>query len=284
MLKHLSIIEMAQLIHPWVSKTKRRAAFLSVREIAGLQPNLVLLHGELVAVRPGGGTPSAELRAVMVESEQVDGIHDALARATHGGLVVERAYALASKPPALDRARQADAALIKLFPDGLAIVNASFLAEAGNTARIAELLEQEPDIAAFLATIPVHGFGDLAVVTRRWIATGKKLAKLEEAREDLEADKVVVPLGKEAQNRLRARWIRLVSQVLSLLELSDADPRLVARLRDPILRASARAAKRYGAPGDVEAPVIEEGDEDELDEELAEDEVGAEDEALAATA
>jgi hypothetical protein len=132
--------------------------------------------------------------------------------------------------------------------------------------RVAELLEREPAIAELLASIPVHGFGDLLVVVQRWIAAGKRLAKLEERREDLEADRATAPRGKEAQNRLRARWIRLVSQVLSLLELSDAAPRDVARIRNPILKASARAGKRYDGPtgpGEALADGDDEDDEDE---------------------
>ena len=261
MLKHLSIIEMSQLIKPWVSQTKRRATFASIPEIAGLLPKVVTLHGELVAARPADASPPAELRAVMVEADAVDVVHDALARATHCGLVAERAYALASKPPAVERVRKVEEAIAKLFPDGLAIVNASLLAEAGNTARVVELLEREPAIVELLESIPVKGFGTLAVVVQRWIAAGKKLAKLEEQREDLEADQATTPLGKEAQNRLRARWIRLVSQVLSLLDMSDADPRAVARIRNPILKASGRAGKRYGAPAAPEEVVADTPDE-----------------------
>ena len=259
-LKHLSIIEMAQLIKPWVSQPKRKAAFLSIPEIAGLHSKVVQIHAELVAAQPAGTSPSAELRAIIDEATQVDAVHDPLARAVHAGLVAERAYALASRPPAHERVRTVDDALARLFPDGLAIVNASFLAEAGNTARVAELLEREPGIAKLLASIPVHGFGDLSVVAQRRISAGKKLAKLEAQREDLEADQVTAPLGREAITRLRARWIRLVSQVLSLLELSDADPRDVARLRSPVLKASGRAGKRYGAPVE-EAEAIAEADD-----------------------
>lgn len=256
---------MASLIRPWVTQTKRRAVFSSIPEIAGLHPKLVQIYGELVAARPPEGAASAELRAVIEDAALADVVHDALARAVYSGLVAERAYALATKPPALDRAQRTDAASARLFPDGLAIVNASLLAESGNTARVAELLEREPSIAALLEAIPVQGFGDLLVVTRRWIAAGKRLAKLEEAREDLEADQVTTPLGNDAINRLRARWIRLVSQVVSLLELSDADPSAVARIRNPILKASSRAGKRYGVPVTADEALADAEDDDEGD-------------------
>lgn len=276
MLRHLNIIEMRQLISPWVRPTKRRAVFLSIPEIAALHGKVVRIHGELVSARPPSGATTARLRAVIEEAKAVDVVHDALARAAHSGLLAERAYALAHRPPALERARKAEEATESLFPDGLAIVNASLLAESGNAARVAELLEHEPSVAAFLESIPVQSFGNLLVVTQRWIAAGKKLAKLEETREDLEADQTTVPLGSETINRLRARWIRLVSQLLSLLQLSDAEPSAVARVRNPILRASARASKRYGAPIGANEALAEA--EDDVDEDA-----DGETEALAAT-
>lgn len=265
LLKHLSIIEMGSIIGPWVNKTKRREAFLSIPEIAGLHAKIVALHGDLLAAQPADATPSPKLRAIIEQAEAVDQVHDALARAVHAGVTAERAYALAEKPPAAERARQAEAVLARLFPDGLAIVNASLLAEAGNAARVAALLEQEPAVAGVLAAIPVHGAGDLRVVTQRWIATGKKLAKLDDERDELEAERATASPGSEAMNRLRARWIRLVSQVLSLLELSDADPLAIARVRLPVLKASARASKRYGAPVPAEeAEALADEDDDDV--------------------
>ena len=250
MLKHLSINEMGSLIRPWVSQPKRKAAFLSIPEIAGLHSKLVLLHGELLAARPVDAATSPGLRAIIEEATELDVAHDALARAVHSGITADRAFALAEKPPAVERARRAEEALAKLFPDGLAIINASFLAESGNTARVHALLEQEPALAGLLEAIPVQKLGNLLLVTERWIAAGRKLAKLEDEREELEAEQATTPIGNEAINRLRARWIRLVTQVVSLLELSDADPKAIALIRRPILKASARAGKRYGAPLD----------------------------------
>lgn len=275
MLKHLTIIEMRQLINPWIRPTKRRAVFLSITEIAGLHGKITQIHDELVSARPPLATTTAELRAIIEEAEATDVVHDALARAIHSGLLAERAYALAYRPPALERARKAEDATEKLFPDGLAIINASLLVEAGNTARVAALLQRETAIAEFLEAIPVKGFGSLLVVTQRWIAVGKKLAKLEEMREDLEAEQAATQLGSEAVNRLRARWIRLISQVLSLLDLSDANPSAVARIRNPILRASARASKRYDAPATAEEVLDEDEDDEDEDADIEPEAVAA---------
>jgi hypothetical protein len=274
-LKHLSIDEMSSLVRPWVSQAKRKAAFLSIPEIAGLHPKVVQIYPELLAARPAASAATPAMQAIVDEATEVDVAHDALARAVHSGVVADRAFALADKPPAAERAKRADEVLVKLFPQGLSIVNASLLAESGNTARVAKLLEQEPEVAAFLQAIPVQKVGTLLAVTQRWIAAGKKLAKLEDDREDLEAEQVTAPLTREAINSLRARWIRLVAQVLSLLEMSDAEPQAIEKIRRPVLKASARAGKRYGDPA-AEASAGEEPEGDELadDEEDADDEPG----------
>lgn len=207
------------------------------------------------------------LQAIIDEATKVDAVHDALARAVHNGIAAERTYALAERPPAVERAKQAEQALTNLFPQGLAIVNASLLAESGNTARVATLLQQAPKLSDFLAAIPVQGAGALLTVAQRWITAGKKLAKLEDDREDLEAKHATQPLTREATIRLRARWMRLVAQILSLLEISDAAPEAIAKIRRPIEKASARAGNRYGEPADVTSEMdLEEDDDDTANE------------------
>ena len=70
------------------------------------------------------------------------------------------------------------------------------------------------------------------------------------------AKEATEPLGKAGMNGLRARWIRLVSQVLSNLELSDAAAESIELIRGPVIKASDRAGKRYegGAAAPAEEP------------------------------
>ena len=182
------------------------------------------------------------------------------------GIQADRDHSLAADPPDLARAKQAEEVQGKLFPNGMSIINASLLAESGNTARVAKLLDDEPDIGVFLKSIPVRGKTTLLEMTSRWIASGTKLGKLDREREEQEAKEATEPLGKAGMNALRARWIRLVSQVLSNLELSDAPAESIEVLRGPVLKASDRAGKRYesgaaapaedmtGPPGGVGVP------------------------------
>jgi hypothetical protein len=248
-LKHLNIDEMVALSAPWVNDAKRKELFLSIPEIAALHPKLVQSYAELLGAQPAAAAVSPALQKIIDEAIGVDAQHDPLARAVFSGIDADRAHSLAEEPPDLERAKQANEVQTKLFPNGMNIINASLLAESGNTARVAKLLKDEPEIGAFLKEIPVRRKGSLLDTTQRWIGAGTKLGKLERQREELEAKEATRPAGKAAMNALRARWIRLISQMLSNLELSDAPAEAIETIRGPVQKASDRAAKRYGDVG-----------------------------------
>ena len=142
-----------------------------------------------------------------------------------------------------------------MFPRGLSIVNASLLAQSGNTVRIASLLANQPSMVAYLDTIPVQNAGTLLTLTQRWITAGQRLADLEHDKAALTAKVRTAPVTRAAMNRLRARWIRLVNQVLALLDLSDAPADAIEMIRGPVLAASSRAGRRYELPRSP-APVL----------------------------
>ncbi|MEO7327394.1 MAG: hypothetical protein ABI193_02370 [Minicystis sp.] len=251
MLKHLNIDEMVALIAPWVTNAKRKATFLSIPEIAGLHPKVAEVHDELLGAQPAPEQVSPALQKIIDEADAADALHDPLARAVSAGIEHDRAQCLAAEPPDTARAKQAEEVLAKLFPNGMSIINASLLAESGNTARIAALLKVEPAIGAFLQAIPVRGQTTLLATTQRWIAAGKTLGKLQRLREELEAMEATAPSGKAPINVVRGRWIRVVSLVLSNLELSDASAESIELIRGPVNKASERAAKRYGGEEDA---------------------------------
>jgi hypothetical protein len=141
----------------------------------------------------------------------------------------------------------------------MAIINASLVAESGNTERVAALLAREPELAAFLEEIPVRD-GTLLGLAKRWIAAGRKLGKLERDRAALAAKETTTPRDTTALTRLRVEWIGLVSLVLANLERSKADPAAIETIRGPVLESSDRAGKRYDLPAAVataEAPDAE---------------------------
>lgn len=257
MLKHLNVDEMVALTGPWANDGKRRALFLSIPEIAPLHPKVAQVHADLLSAKPTSAVVSAALQKIIDAANAVDAVHDPLARAVASGIESDRHHALAADPPDHERVRQAEEVQGRLFPTGMSIINASLLAESGNTARVATLLEQDPTIGAFLAAIPVRSGGTLLDTVQRWIAAGAQLGKLERQREELEAGELTLPTGRVGINVLRARWIRLVSLVLSNLEITEATADAVEVIRGPVLKASERASKRYAAGGEestVEAP------------------------------
>ncbi len=257
MLKHLNLAEMVALSDSWVNDAKRKAQFLAIPEIAALHPKVLQVHADLLSAKPTSAAVSAALQKIIDAANAVDAVHDPLARAVASGIEVDRHHALAADPPDHERVRQAGEVQVKLFPGGMNIINASLLAEAGNTARVAKLLEDEPAIGTFLEAIPVRGKTTLLDTVHRWIAKGAQLGKLEREREVLEAGELTLPTGRVGLNVLRARWIRLVSLMLSNLEVTEAAAEAVEVIRGPVLKASDRARKRYesGSEGTtVDAP------------------------------
>ena len=251
MLKHLNISEMIGIVAPWANDVARKELFLSIPEIAAFHSKVVEMHGDLLSAQPAATEVSPALQKIINAGIAADGVHDPLARAVSSGIESDKNNALAEETPDLARAKQADDVQAKLFPTGMSIINASFLAESGNTARVATLLNDEPEVRVFLKAIPVRGKTTLLDTTNRWIAAGVKLGEVDREREVQEAQEATAPLGKACMNGLRARWIKVVSQVLSNLEMSDAAAESIELIRGPVIKASDRAGKRYEAAPEV---------------------------------
>jgi hypothetical protein len=256
MLKHLNIEEMGALLEPWVNKNKRRGVFLSIPEIAPLHGKVVKAYEAALAVRPPPMTTPSRLVDVVVEINATDDRHDHLARAVALALDTHAEMCLAEEPPDNERAANCRVIESKLFPSGLTIVNAALLAESTNAARVGHLIEkEEPALAMFLETIQVTREQTLLDVVQRWIATGAKLGELEREREALVAEQQR-PHSSATVTAVRGQWLKLVSQILSLLELSEAPAEDIEKIRGPVLRAAERAGKRYAGYKEDE-PVVE---------------------------
>jgi hypothetical protein len=248
LLKHLNVEEMVGLTAPWVDAQRAKPVFVSIPEIEPLYDKIAVAHAALVAVRPAVAIPSPSVAALLAEEEAADARHDHLARAISSALEAHAERCLAEDPPNEARSIRCRDVQGKLFPNGLSIVNASFVAESGNATRVAHLIENdEPAITTFLETITVSSKATLADDVRTWVSLGVKLGALEHAREATLAQESASK-GPTNASILAARntWIRLVSQVLSMLDLSDGAPEAIEQIRAPILRASERASRRYG--------------------------------------
>jgi hypothetical protein len=256
MLRHLNNQEMLAITSTWSNNPDAKETFLSIPDIAPLHPKVVKVNTELLAIQPVSSEAPSELRELHAKATDADDDHDTLTRAVAAGIEADRVYCFAAKPRQLRRAEELEGAHAKLFPTGLAIVNASLLAESGNAARVGALLETEPAIAELLESIPLRNDRTVLDLAKRWIAVGKKLGKLEHQRSVLAAKQVTKPVSLATISAVRGRWLRLVSQVLSALELSDALDEAIEIIRGPVLLASERASKRYvpSTSGNPEAP------------------------------
>lgn len=245
MLRHLNNQEMLAITSTWSTHPNARATFVSIPDIAPLYPKVVKVNAELLAIQPASSETSPKMQALLEQATKTDVDHDVLVRAVAASIEADRAWCLAAKPPQLRRAELAESVHAKLFPTGMAIVNVSILAESGNAARVAALLASDLTIAEYLDGIPLRGDRTVLDLAKRWIAVGKKLGRLEHERSVLVAKDATKPTTIANIATVRARWLRLVSQVISALELSDAPSEAIEIIRGPVQLASDRAARRY---------------------------------------
>ncbi len=255
MLKHMTLAEMTAVSGQMVDKTTRREKFLSIPEVAPLHRLLTDAHNAVLAAQPTDTQPSAAMLAILRQEADVDVRHDRLARASTLSLETEREHCLAASEPDEARAAMCERVSSQIFPDGLACNNVSYAAEAGNTARVAKLLHDQPQIGQFLDTISVpgkkngnkNGAGSkktLLDTIQEWIAVGRDLQNLEAVREDLAANEAT-PASPKTIFAARSQWIRIVNAVLNNLDLSTAPADTIEAIRAPIQGASDRAGKRY---------------------------------------
>ena len=245
MLDRLDIDEMLVLTAPWVEASPAQDLFLSVAEIAPLHSKVVQAHEALVAAK-AQCVPKTELKTLLEEETIVDARHDHLARGIHSALEAHLHFSMSKNPPEFLRAAQCQQAQRKLFPMGLSIINASLLAESGNTARVGRMLAtQEKALSEFLSTIPAFAPNkSLRDMVDAWIEEGTSLAELEHLRSSLALKENAMGASSSPQSAKKA-WNRLISQILLMLGVAEAAPEVVHSLRGPFEKALERASMRF---------------------------------------
>jgi hypothetical protein len=256
MLDNLEITEMLTLTAPLVEMSPMRDAFLSVPEVVPLHPKVVQAHEALAASRLLR-SPQNELKALLEQETVVDARHDHLARGIHLAFEAHMHFLLSHEPPEFGKAALCQQAQRKLFPMGLTIVNASLLAESGNTARVGRMLRhQEKALAEFLSTVPALAPNKtLRDMVDAWIEAGTSLAELEHKRSSLML-KDGAMVGSTSPQSAKKAWMRVVSQVLLTLGMSDALPEIVYALRAPFEEAIERASLRFAGANIADEPTM----------------------------
>jgi len=186
------------------------------------------------------------------ELEQLDGTHDRKARAVY--------FALSALLHGLDDAERVAAfseLRDSLFPDGLTVVNRSYLDEAGEALELEERTTEE--MLALMRSLP-FGAGTLADVFGEWIAAGKALGRKVQERARVQASLAVdgsaaVDIDVRAA---RSLWARTVGTFLRVLELLDLPAESLEAVVSP-LQASVKAAMatRRRVPAVEPEPVVE---------------------------
>jgi len=185
-LKHLELSEMVGLSATWVGA--QRTLLQAIPQTAAWLPQLDEIHARVVKAQPVSfSEQEAEVAKIAGQQVVLDDRHDDLIRGTSLGLELEQVLCRASDPPRLERAALCERARNTLLPRGLLIVNALYVAEAGNATQTRGLLAAEAWLRDLLASIPTSDGGSLLTVVETWCSIGEQLGLLEEKKTTIQA-------------------------------------------------------------------------------------------------
>jgi hypothetical protein len=255
-LANLIIGEMIAVTEQWTGPLK--PVFLSIPEIAGLMPRVAEDHELLLSARQGSSAETL-LRSLSEMATSLDGRHDHLQRAVAFLMEGTREALLGLAPADEALAAQIDDAQERLQPDGLAIVKASYEAEAGNSKQMLKLADGE--LASVLSKIPVIQGMTMLDLVHQLGDVGAELGAVEQQKSVAAADakkQTITPAIVQA--RMRA-WVATVKAVLGALDRSTAAEGDVLQIRQPVIDAVDKARDRKLAERNAAKKAAEEGKE-----------------------
>ncbi|MBN2526266.1 MAG: hypothetical protein JXR76_07725 [Deltaproteobacteria bacterium] len=252
-LKGLSNAAMIGATGGWVDPAQERPMLEGIPEVAGFVPTLDKARDNLIAMQLSGEMTATEQRLKELNDAAVnqDATFDRLARGVHG--IFSATACLVGESEAegqrLLRLRTV------LFPDGLLIVNRSYIEEAGSIEMAKGRLTE--DDRAFLDTFPCVG-GTILTRVDEWFEAGVVLGGLERDRSQLaEASESAEVVSKSDMMVARNQWIRVVRAILAGLALSEkAGENTVTTILQPLKKAVARLGAK--SSGNKEVLVTEE--------------------------
>jgi hypothetical protein len=248
-LKHLELSEMVGLTATWVGP--QRPLLEAIPQLAIWLPRLDEIHARVMKAQPVSfADQEEEIAKIAAHQAALDDRHDDLLRGTSLGLELEQVLCRASDPPRLERAAQCQRALNMLLPRGLLIVNALYVAEAGNAAQTRGLLASEPWLRDLLASIPTSDGGSLLQVVEAWCSLGEQIGLLEEKKAAIQA-RIANAYQTPRAEILAARnaWLALVNLILGTFPLIEGHQEAIEALRTPVLRTAEIAGKRGSSRG-----------------------------------
>jgi len=241
----LSIADMIAVTESWLDPEQQRPTLESIPELSG---NLMMLdraHEQLVASRAHRGTHAERYEELTERLEELDDVHDRMAKALYNGLEV---LSLIEGDSVTGQTYMSVREL--LFPDGLSINAASWRSESVNAAVVSESIDDE--VTGILETAML-GRTSCADIAERWLDSADSLGDVLGERADIvtESDKVddetdgdLVPAD---ERKARIFWVRAVNSFVSMLELVALDEGarddLLATLHDAEIEAMRRRAE-----------------------------------------
>ncbi len=249
-LNHLTTAEMASISKPWVTGDHvEQQALLENPASAGLVGEIELIHQQLLDTHQ---VISAQYEELKDELNDRDLAFDTLARGLWFGL--QSAVSLAQSPPSdPERLAALEDLVNQIFPEKLLIVNRSYREEAGQAELLASRLTAEDE--ALLAEIPLVG-GTALDIVREWLAVGARLGALEDERTLLKRATVSAGDARRARNR----WIRMVSTLRDVLELTGRESPAIVAVLERVYEVERQADRRAASTGEARADDGDGGD------------------------
>lgn len=241
-LKDLSSATMVHITAAWLDAGRARPFLEKMKRVAPLLEDVEGAHDGLMKAHRKEDASDVAVTAIQVEQLGVDRTHDRKARGAFGALA---AFAELANTP--EQAASYQRAMDALFPDGMRIVTASYVEEAGRTKLVRDRLS--PELKATLKSIPSPD-GTLLKTVTAWLDAGDALGALEEKRAKMEAAAARHRQSTGGGHLLRARnrWISVVRAVIDMIELEDPAAGVRDETLGPLERAVAQAARRSPAP------------------------------------
>lgn len=242
-LRDLSTAKMVRISGAWLDADHEQPVLLGLRRVEPLLGDLQRVHTGLLQSQRKTDQGSAELKRLGAKAAELDAVHDRRARGIYDGL-----GALANLVDDPERAKAARTAQAELFPDGLTITTRSYSDEAGE----AELVggRMSPATKALLKAESLGGVSFATHVTR-WRSAARELGAVEQERTVLQAELKAEPRGTTAA-RARNAWIKIMTVILSALELEDLSDETRRKLLRPLLVEQEKSASRGRAVDEVD--------------------------------
>lgn len=253
-LKDLTTPQMLTITAAWVDPKRERPKLEGLKRIAPLLADIDSAHMGLGRARRTEKTTSKEMAEIQSQQLALDKIHDRKARGAHA--ILTGFADLADDP---EDATHYLNIREELFPDGLKFITSSYSDEAGQAHIVRERLTAESRGA--LKALPTPS-GSMLKAVLAWLSAGQELGKLEIRKAQLAAAERPIE-GTVQGNHLKARnrWIKVVSSVISMLELEEEINADTQRLiLAPLHEALAKAERRRGGATE-EAETAEEPQE-----------------------